>query len=123
MKSGAEAEAKDVVFLHSATPDGQGLRVIRAREGRLEAGEVRPLKEGQPLSGGDVVRLHPRKDNPRICDVDVQYSMPTVGHAGPARVSTQAFRDNWDTIFGAKDDDALGAETPDEPVMDRRAMN
>jgi|JI10StandDraft_1071094.scaffolds.fasta_scaffold252282_3 hypothetical protein len=98
----------DVVLLHSPTDDGEGARVIRAREGRVEVGELRPLKEGRPLSG-EVVSLTPRADAPRVCDVKVHVKVPTpaeaapnaLAHKGPARVTSTAYRDGWDALFGA----------------------
>jgi hypothetical protein len=96
----------DVVLLHSPTEDGEGQRVIRAREGRLEVGEVRPLKEGRPISG-EVVSLTPRADAPRVCDVKVHVKVPETApnalpHKGPARVSSGAYREGWDALFGAR---------------------
>jgi hypothetical protein len=94
----------DVVLLQGPTDDGEGVRVLRAREDRLEAGEVRPLKEGRPITGGEVVKLVPRADS-RVCDVEVlakvgggEASQPA--QIGPAQVATRAYRDSWDRIFG-----------------------
>lgn len=84
--------------MHSRTDDGQGIRVLRAREGRVEAGELRAMKEGAPISG-EVVSLKQRQEHPLLWDVDVQYRPRTNSHAGPARVSSRAYRDNWDSIF------------------------
>ena len=108
-------EAPDVVLLHSPTPDGEGVRVLRAREGRLEAGEVRPMKEGQPLVSGEVVSLTPRAESPALCDVKVQYAAPkreaatgpALPHKGPALVNSQDYRERWDAIFGAAKPRAL----------------
>lgn len=107
-------EAPDVVLLHSPTPDGEGVRVLRAREGRIEAGEVRPMKEGQPLHAGELVTLTPRNETPALCDVKVQYKAPNaatttassdasaaLSHKGPALVNSSAYRDRWEEIFGA----------------------
>src|ERR1035438_2766899 len=38
----------DVVMVHGATDDGAGAKVLRARPGRLDAGEGRPMREGKP---------------------------------------------------------------------------
>lgn len=110
----AEPESKpshDVVIVHGRTEDQKGLKVLRARPERLELGEVRPLKEGQPLTG-DVVQLKPREGAPWICDVETQFrhsELPgaakkasdsaTSRHPGPARVATDAYRENWDAIW------------------------
>ncbi|MBN1655497.1 MAG: hypothetical protein JXA30_17150 [Deltaproteobacteria bacterium] len=95
---------EDVAFIHSATEDGEGARILRLRRGKVEAAEVRPAKEGQPLNNHELVRLHPRQDAPRICDVEVLYSnseQEPESNNGPARVSSRAYRENWDRIFSS----------------------
>lgn len=100
----------DVLLMHSRTEDGKGIRVLRAREGKVEAGEVRALESGVPIRG-EVVSLTQRKDNPALWDVDVHCRVtPSRAHAGPARVSTRAYRDNWDAIFKAPEDEATDEE-------------
>lgn len=107
-----QKESNDVVLVHSPTEDGAGARVIRMRPERIEVGEVRPVREGQPLVG-EVVRLKPRAESPALCDVEVLYKGPTMGDKpasppamqkapGPAQVATQAYRDNWEQIFAAR---------------------
>jgi hypothetical protein len=95
----------DVVVLGPPTADGEGVHVLRARDERLETGELRNLEEGRPITG-EIVTLSPRKDNPRVCDVTDSYTPP---HAlapakakGPAQVATQAYRDNWDEVFAQR---------------------
>jgi hypothetical protein len=95
----------DVVVLGPPTADGGGVHVLRARKERLEAGELRHLEEGRPITG-EIVTLAPRKDNPRVCDVKDSYA-PRAGRSspppkGPAQVATQAYRDNWDEVFAQK---------------------
>jgi hypothetical protein len=106
-----------VVLIHGVTPDGGGLNVLRARDGQLEAGAVRPLREGKPIHG-EVVRLEPRESCPLVCDVKVDFAPPKSGepcadgcgkdscdaptsapHKGPARVASDAYRKNWDAIW------------------------
>src|SRR5580658_394879 len=59
----------DVVLMHGTTDDGAGTKVLRARPGRIETGEVRPMPDGRPLvPGGEVVRLERRKDAPAFFD-------------------------------------------------------
>ena len=105
------AKAEDVLLLHSPTADGEGIRVLRARENRLETGEVRAMKEGQPLIGGEIVKLAPREGAPQVCDVEVlQKIEPPEARlratTKPAQVATRAYRESWDRIFG-DDDKAL----------------
>jgi hypothetical protein len=94
----------DVVLLQGPTEDGEGVRVLRAREDRLEVGEVRPLKEGQPIIAGEVVKLLPRAGS-RVCDVEVLAKLGAgdaakAAQIGPAQVATRAYRDSWERIFG-----------------------
>jgi hypothetical protein len=104
----SQPEAReDVVFVHSARDDGQGYRVLRKREQTLEIGELRAMEEGRPLHG-DVVRLRPRQEHERLFDVEVVMEAPkarAVG-SGPPQVATDAYRSNWEAIFGREDDDA-----------------
>jgi hypothetical protein len=104
--------AFDVVLMHGATDDGEGAHVVRARPGRLETGEVRPITEGRPLvPGGEVVRLERRQDAPAFYDVHVECKVPdtdpvrTAG--GPPQVATKAYRDSWARTFGPRERKSL----------------
>lgn len=111
-----EAPAEDVVLLHGPTDDGAGVRVLRAREGRIEAGVVRPLEEGKPIAQGEVVKLTPRQGAPALCDVEVQYAPPA--RSKPVQVATKAYRDSWERIF------ERAADAPEaEVVADPRRLN
>ncbi|MEM1417409.1 MAG: hypothetical protein AAGH15_21100, partial [Myxococcota bacterium] len=83
-KEDAPAKTEDVALVHGRTEDGEGLRVIRKKGDELSAGEVRPLKDGQPIHG-EVLSLKPRPEMPLLCDVEVTHAAPTKSHAGPAR--------------------------------------
>ena len=111
---------RDVALLYAPTADGKGARILRSRDGNLEAGEVRPVKEGQSLQGGELVRLEPRADAPCVFDVQVLHEGTRmarsngVGDAAPestgrpAQVATDDYRMNWDRVFGgAKRDTSL----------------
>ncbi len=95
---------RDLVLIHGVTEDKKGLKVLRARNDTVEAGEVRPLAEGQPITS-DIVRLKPRKGTPYLCDVETEVSMEELKHGtapqrtGPAQVANQAYRQNWDAIW------------------------
>jgi len=116
MSSGSEPPApapkkEDVLFVHSPAESGEGLRVIRKRDETIEVGEIRAVREGQPLHG-DLVKLKRRAEHERLFDVEVlatreelHAAAPALGHAGPARVATNAYRANWEAIFGASDED------------------
>lgn len=112
--SAAESSApRDVVLLGPKTADGNGIHVLRARSESIEAGELRALREGQPITG-EVVKLEPRKDMPLVCDVRESWTPPKAAaampvHKGPAQVATPAYRERWDEIFGARTGDTKAA--------------
>jgi len=100
-----EHDGSDIALIHGKTPDGEGLRIVRKREDRLEIGAVRPLKQGAPIVG-EVVTLTPRPEFPLLCDVKVevpapapQTDVPARPQKGPAQVATDAYRENWGRIF------------------------
>jgi hypothetical protein len=105
-RAGGAGGKTDVVLLGPPTTDGAGVHVLRARDERIEAGELRNLEEGRPITG-EVLTLAPRKDNPRLCDVKDSYSAsesmaPPAKAKGPAQVATQAYRDNWEEVFARR---------------------
>ena len=90
----------DVVLMHSRTQDGEGIRVLRTRNGEISAGELRALKHGKTVGSGEVVSLSPRPEHPLLWNVNVQCQVPqTPCHSGPARVTSEAYRSNYDAIF------------------------
>lgn len=106
----------DVVLLHSPAESGEGVRVIRKREDTIELGELRPMREGQPIHG-EVVRLTQREEHSLLFDCEVMVPRPApkeaapeqkaeapraLPHKGPARVTSDAYRGGWDAIFGKK---------------------
>jgi hypothetical protein len=98
----------DVVLVHGPTEDGGGARIVRARPGKLEAGEIRPVREGQPIHSGEIITLKPREGMPRVCDVNVLHQVDApkdVRGTGPAQVATRAYRDSWERIFGGDTSD------------------
>ena len=120
MAQQAKRGSRDVALLYAPTDDGKGARILRSRDGNLEAGEVRPVKEGQPLQGGELVRLEPRADAPCVCDVQVLHEQKRAegdtaaapeSTGRPAQVATDDYRMNWDRVFGgasrAKRDSSL----------------
>lgn len=107
----------DVALIHGVGADG-AVHVIRRRGEQLEAGALRPVREGAPICG-ELVSLRPRPRFPLLCDVQVHYSPPVRSGApakpsaaparrkGPAQVATERYRDNWDSIWSAKKSEAL----------------
>lgn len=101
---------EDVVFVHGPSEGGEGYRVIRKRDDVLEMGEIRSVQEGKPLHG-DLVKLTPRKNHDRLFDVEVVLPREEIPgsrqHAGPAQVATDAYRENWEAIFGPREEPGL----------------
>lgn len=98
-----------MALIHGVTPDGEGLKILRARGDRLELGAVRPLREGAPIVG-EVVTLKPRANFPALCDVETHLKAPesltdrqepsaVAQRTGPAQVATDEYRRNWDAIW------------------------
>jgi len=96
----------DIAILGGPTDDGQGARLLRIRDGQLSAGEIRPVKEGDPITHTEVVRLRPLDAEHRVCEVEVLHApaaLPKLAtSSGPARVSTPNYRKNWSAIFETK---------------------
>jgi hypothetical protein len=97
----------DVLFVHSPNESGDGFRVIRAREDSVQVGEIKAVKEGEPIKG-DLVRLTHRKESSRLFDVEVVLSQQDTAAAarraaGPPQVATESYMRNWETIFGARE--------------------
>ena len=106
---------KDLVLVHSPTPDGAGVNVLRARNESLEVGTMRPLEQGRPIHG-EVVRLTPREEMPYLYDAETEFVSKEDGSAapekkpgvapqaraaatGPAQVASDSYRRNWDAIW------------------------
>ena len=103
-KSSPPGGKTDVVLLGPPTADGAGIHVLRARDERIEAVELRSLEEGRPITG-EILTLAPRKDHPRLWDVKESFTPNAFGTRttkGPAQVATQAYRDNWDEVFARR---------------------
>ena len=75
-ESGEGDRVEDVVLLHSPTESGDGIRVVRKRKDSIELGELRPMKEGQPIHG-EVVRLTQRAESERLFDCEVMVPSQT----------------------------------------------
>lgn len=103
-QDGDSKKKTDVLFVHSPTPNGDGYHVIRAREDRVEIGQMSGLKDGEAICG-EIVNLKPRKESPRLFDVDVvapaetSPSLPTGSRSGPPQVASEAYRENWEAVF------------------------
>ena len=99
------ADDQDVVVLRGPTDDGEGVSVLRARNGSVESAELRAVKQGASIEGAELIRLLPRQGSPVVWNVRVEYDgRASSQHAGPAKVSSRAYRRGWDAIFGEEVD-------------------
>lgn len=117
----------DVALLQGPTEDGKGARIIRYQDGTLSAGEVRPVEEGKALGEGELVKLKPTAENSPVCEVEVLHdgaAKPAEarkqGH-GPARVSNDVYRKNWNQVFGRSSKAKAASE--DKPRKARKATD
>lgn len=100
-----------MVIIRGVSEDGESLAVLRARQDRVEAGIVRPVKEGE-LPTGELVTLSPRPEAPWVCDVETQLPAGVINarggsdgkrdHHGPAQIATPNYRNNWDRIWSPR---------------------
>lgn len=101
-----EARRKDLALVFGPSDDGQGFNVLRRRAGSeaVEAGTLRPLREGHAITG-EVVQLQPRPEAPFLfdCETDEELSTPRAPSlVGPAQVATDEYRRGWDAIWGQR---------------------
>jgi hypothetical protein len=106
-----KAPAPDFAILGGPTEDGEGTQLVRFRDGTITAGELRPVKEGQPITHREVVRLHPLDSERRVMRVETLHAPEVVpvpeapALSRPARVSNERYRKNYDAIFDSKKPD------------------
>jgi len=88
--------------------DQHGTRILRRRSENapVEAGLIRPLREGKPIDG-EVVTLTPRGEAPFVFDVKTELSDPRASGEratgdGPPQVATDAYRKGWDAVWGGR---------------------
>lgn len=115
----------DVVVPRAPTDDRTGVQVVRLRNTPaadptaaeptdkwvVESGEVRPMVEGKPLNGAELVTLKPRDNTPAF-DVDVVMPRAAAPQlSGPPQVATAQYRKNWAETF------ADGHANEDDPEL------
>jgi hypothetical protein len=100
---------KDLALVFGPSADGEGLNVLRKRAGSeaIEAGTLRPLREGRAIMG-EVVHLEPRAEAPFLFDCATDEELSTVTQApqalaGPPQVATDEYRRGWDAIWGRRE--------------------
>lgn len=96
---------KDLALVFGQSEDGEEVHILRRRADSttVEAGTLRPLREGKAITG-EVVHLEPREDAPFLfdCETDEELSGPAaqLHGAGPPQVATDEYRRGWDAIWG-----------------------
>lgn len=99
--------AKDLAVVLGQSEDGEEVHVLRRRAGSdaVEAGTLRPLREGRAITG-EVVHLEQREEAPFLfdCETDEELSAPAPDRQsnGPAQVATDEYRRGWDAIWGSR---------------------
>jgi hypothetical protein len=70
--------------------------IVRYRNGTVrDVGFIMPAREGVPVpAGAELVNLRRREDGAYDCTTLVK---------GPPQVSTPAYREGWDSIFGKRE--------------------
>lgn len=103
-----EEPPHDIVLVHGVTDDGEGVRALRSRPGRLDAAEIRPARDGRPIGSAEVVRLREREGSPVLWDVETEFDgkpepePPRRTREGPPQVATDDYRRGWDAVFGSR---------------------
>lgn len=98
---------KDLALVLGQSEDGEQVHILRrkADSATVEAGTLRPLREGRAITG-EVVHLELREEAPFLfdCETDEELSTP-VSHehsGGPPQVASEEYRRGWDAIWGAR---------------------
>lgn len=76
---------------------GQVPFVRHTADHEVLVGLMRPVREGEPLDASSFRLEH--RSGPCFA---VKPALENTDHKGPAKVSTDAFRNGWDSIFGKR---------------------
>lgn len=98
--------------MYAPADEGEGFKVLRkrAQSDEVEAGVIRPLKEGRAIHG-EVVRMKARPESAVVFEMetDKELSSPPeppeardAERGGPAQVATEKYRQGWDGIWGRR---------------------
>lgn len=101
---------KDVLYPHEPYTNGRGFQGVRVRDGRVTGVSARPSVDGAPVPpGGSIVETRPLPDGRGYEVTNVLYEAPGAAeHPGPARVSSDAYRDGWNAVWGGRKPDPTG---------------
>lgn len=95
---------RDYVILGPKDENGNPVCIRHKPDHTIQVGTIIPTRDGVPIHpGSEIVKL--TSDGGPCMDVEVLYdgsSESTGTTKGPAKVTTQAYRESWDRIFGSK---------------------
>lgn len=96
-KKGQPCDGKDVVTLGPEIAPGVHPAVRHDANHEITVGMLHIVKEGQPMPDNTLV-LQKGEGS----EFHVVGEVSKVGRSGPAQVATDAYRRNYETIFGAR---------------------
>ena len=73
-------------------------RALVLQDSSVEEGYLSPLREGEPINGREMIQLGPCAGSPQVWDILERTSF-SEDRSGPAKVTSPAYRDNYDSIF------------------------
>jgi hypothetical protein len=102
MSDEKKCQIKDEITLGPDLGGGVHPAVRHAADHTVHVGTVRLLAEGQPLSGTTLI-LDPKEGSSfNVIGEITPKGENADRHGGPAMVSSSAYRDGWDRLFGGK---------------------
>jgi hypothetical protein len=93
-----DTPSDDVPILVAPADEHGHSQVMCLYDDCVEMGELRPLKDGVPIMGGEPVMVS--GSGPRRT---MQFLGEKPPRKGPAKVNSPAFQAGWDNIFGKKE--------------------
>lgn len=104
--SDSDGKTRDLIIHNPENPSS----VARVSEdGTVTHGKLVEQREGEPIDG-EILKVFKTPCSPLVHECEslfdpTEFGIPSRG--GPARVSTPAYRDGWDAIFGKSDKQLL----------------
>lgn len=97
------SDGKDEFYVDGYDDESRTVTGVRVHpDGREQPGTLFPMQEGAPLSDGvEIVQARPSGER-GVLGIQSLYK-----HKGPARVTTPAYRQNYDDIFGKNTDKSV----------------
>lgn len=84
-------------------PGGARMYIRHTADHQFHGGIMRPVQEGEPIYEGAFHLEHKEGPIYRVSDLGIPPRAPAQeGHKGPAMVTSRAYRENFDLIFGKK---------------------